>query len=123
MALYKNYLKTQKKCKVTFELSAEAANGAEKVWLAGDFNSWSSLDTPMKKNKDGSFSVQLTLETGNEYQFRYLLDGKKWENDWNADKYIPAPYSNDAYGYAESFCRMDRVIWSAIPTILSNPPI
>jgi 1,4-alpha-glucan branching enzyme len=94
MALYKTYLKTQKKCKVTFELSAEAANGAEKVWLAGDFNSWSSLDTPMKKNKDGSFSVQLTLETGNEYQFRYLLDGKKWENDWNADKYIPAPFSN-----------------------------
>ncbi|MCI6365047.1 MAG: glycoside hydrolase, partial [Spirochaetia bacterium] len=28
------------------------------------------------------------------YQFRYLLDGYKWENDWNADKYIPAPYSN-----------------------------
>lgn len=26
---------------------------------------------------------------------------------------VPAPYSNDAYGYAESFCRMDRVIWSS----------
>ena len=23
-----------------------------------------------------------------------LLDGYKWENDWKADKYIPAPYSN-----------------------------
>lgn len=26
---------------------------------------------------------------------------------------IPVPYSADAYGYAESFCRMDRVLWGA----------
>lgn len=25
---------------------------------------------------------------------------------------IPVPFSDDAYGYAESFCRMDRVLWS-----------
>ena len=93
MALYKSYNKTQKTCAVTFELSPEAANGAEKVWLAGDFNSWSSVDTPMKKQKDGRFSVKLPLETGKEYQFRYLLDGKRWENDWAADKYVPAPFS------------------------------
>ncbi len=96
MALTKTYPKTksQKTCRVKFELSAEAAGGAEKVWLAGDFNSWSSVDTPMKKQKNGSFTVTLTLETGREYQFRYLLDGKRWENDWAADKYIPAPFSN-----------------------------
>lgn len=27
---------------------------------------------------------------------------------------VPAPYSADAYGYMESFCRMDRVLWSAV---------
>lgn len=27
---------------------------------------------------------------------------------------VPAPYSDDAYGYMESFCRMDRVLWSSI---------
>ena len=26
---------------------------------------------------------------------------------------IPVPYTEEAYGYAESFCRMDRVMWSA----------
>lgn len=26
---------------------------------------------------------------------------------------IPVPFSADAYGYAESFCRMDRVLWGA----------
>jgi 1,4-alpha-glucan branching enzyme len=94
MALYKKYLKSQKACEVTFELSAEAAKEAEKVWLAGDFNSWSSIDTPMKKMANGNFQAKVKLETGKEYQFRYLLDGKRWENDWAADKYVPAPFSN-----------------------------
>ena len=46
------------------------------------------------KEFETTFSVKLNLEAGKEYQFRYLLDGQKWENDWNADKYVPAPYSN-----------------------------
>jgi hypothetical protein len=25
---------------------------------------------------------------------------------------IPVPFSADAYGYAESFCRMKKVLWS-----------
>lgn len=94
MPLKKSYpKKDQKNCTVTFEVSAEAAAGAENIWIVGDFNSWSSTDTPMKKKKDGSFSAKIVLETGKEYQFRYLIDGKKWENDWAADKYVPAPYS------------------------------
>lgn len=27
---------------------------------------------------------------------------------------VPIPFSDDAYGYAESFCRMDRVVWSSV---------
>ena len=94
MALKKSFSKDGKKCTVTFSVPAEAANNVSKINLAGDFNSWSSTDTPMKKAKDGSFSVKVELDTDCEYQFRYLLDGTKWENDWKADKYIPAPYSN-----------------------------
>ena len=94
MALKKTYDKSGKKCGVTFSLDAQAAAGAEKVWLSGDFNNWSASETPMKKQKSGAFSVKLTLESGREYQFRYLIDGKKWENDWKADKYVPAPFSD-----------------------------
>ena len=94
MALNKTFSKDKKKCTVTFTVSAEAAQGAKKINIAGDFNSWSSTDTPLKQGKDGSFSVKLELDADKEYQFRYLLDGYKWENDWKADKYIPAPYSN-----------------------------
>jgi hypothetical protein len=49
----------------------------------------------MKKQKDGSFSVTLNLTKENEYQFRYLVNGTEWHNDWEADKYVPNPYSGD----------------------------
>ena len=94
MALQKTYSKDKKTCTVTFSVSKEAAHGAEHVTIAGDFNNWSSTDTPLTKDKSGTFSTKIKLESGKEYQFRYLLDGKHWENDWAADKYIPAPFSH-----------------------------
>lgn len=94
MALKKSFSKDKKICKVTFIVAPEAAQGASTINLAGDFNSWSSTDTPLKAGKDGSFSVTLELPVDKEFQFRYLLDGCRWENDWKADKYIPAPFSN-----------------------------
>jgi 1,4-alpha-glucan branching enzyme len=93
MSLKKTFTK-EGTCKVTFTVSAEAAQGAKTVNLAGDFNSWSSTDTPLVKKADGSFSVSMTLPVDKEFQFRYLIDGCRWENDWKADKYIPAPFSN-----------------------------
>ena len=30
-----------------------------------------------------------------EYQFRYCLDGNRWENDWKADKYVRSEIAND----------------------------
>ncbi len=46
----------------------------------------------MKMLKKGDYITKLDLETGKEYQFRYLIDESKWENDWNADKYIKSTY-------------------------------
>ena len=94
MALKKVYSADGKKCKVTFIVEKAAAQEVATVSLAGDFNSWSSTETSLKKAKDGSFSVTVELDAGKEYQYRYLLDGNRWENDWKADKYIPAPFSN-----------------------------
>ena len=28
-------------------------------------------------------------------QYRYLLDGARWENDWQADKYLRNEYGGD----------------------------
>jgi len=87
----KRFLKSKPVCKVTFELPSQAANGAMKVTLVGDFNDWDHATTPMKRLKDGAYRVILDLPRDREYQFRYLIDSEYWENDWEADNYLPNP--------------------------------
>ncbi len=79
--------------KITFSLPAAAVNQAKKVGLVGDFNGW-DVNKPieLKKQKDGSFATTLDLNTGSEYQYRFLINGEVWENDWKADKYVPTPF-------------------------------
>ena len=89
--LKKRFLKTKPVCKVTFELPQEAVTDARKVALVGDFNDWCTKTTQMKRRKDGCFSITMDLPVNREYQFRYLIDGRHWENDWDADAYRPAP--------------------------------
>lgn len=79
--------------KVTSVLPAEV--NAETACLCGDFNDWDATQHPMKKQKDGSFKVTLTLDIGRQYQFRYLTDNSRWENDYEADAYKPNPYGSE----------------------------
>jgi 1,4-alpha-glucan branching enzyme len=90
----KQYLKTKPVCKVTFRLQKEVAQAAKTVNIVGDFNNWDIYATPMKKLKNGVFTATLDLGVDTEYQFRYLIDETKWENDGHADKYVPTPYGN-----------------------------
>jgi 1,4-alpha-glucan branching enzyme len=80
-------------CKVTFELPAEV--GASEAYVCGEFNDWSRTATPLKRRKDGSFATTVTLEAGRHYRFRYLLSGNQWENDWDADDYLPNAFGGD----------------------------
>ena len=91
--LKKSYSKTGRFCRVTFKLPAEVE--AETAMLCGDFNEWSEESHVMKKLKDGSFSLTLSLPANNAYRFRYLLDGERWENDWAADEYLPNTFGAD----------------------------
>ena len=94
MSMKKKYNKNKTLCKVTFLIPREASMGAKSISIVGDFNNWSIKDNPMKRNKAGEFSVTIELKTGREYQFRYLMDEKVWENDWEADKYVRSEYGS-----------------------------
>ncbi|MEQ8518002.1 MAG: isoamylase early set domain-containing protein [Cytophagales bacterium] len=59
--------------------------------VVGDFNDWKA--SLMKKFKTGEYQTTMSFEKGKEYQFRYLIDGKACENDWDADKYVQSPVS------------------------------
>lgn len=84
----KSYLKTKKgTVKVTFELLPEAQ--AQQAAVVGEFNQWDPTATPMKRKKDGSFSVAVNLQGGKQYRYKYYLDGQRWENDPHADELVP----------------------------------
>ena len=89
MSIKKQYLKSEPVCKLTFKVSKEQALEAESVKILGDFNSWSKEVEPMAKLKNGDFTQTLKLDAGNEYQFRYLINGNLWINEDEADKTVP----------------------------------
>ena len=95
MSLKKQFSKTKPVCKVTFSLPKEAINTANQVMVLGEFNNWDPAQgVPMKATK-GGYSAVLELETGRDYEFRYLIDNQQWENDWAADDYLPNQFGTD----------------------------
>jgi 1,4-alpha-glucan branching enzyme len=81
------YSEDKTRCRVTFWLPQAAAAGATTVAVAGSFNDWSVDRHPMVQLANGDFLLELELEAGREHEFRFVIDGVRWENAWNADKY------------------------------------
>ena len=90
--LKKRRFKKQNVVKVTFVLPPEVEG--DTVHLVGEFNDWQTSHA-MRRQKDDSWRITLDLEPGREYQFRYLVDGQRWLNDPEADKYVPNPYGDE----------------------------
>jgi 1,4-alpha-glucan branching enzyme len=80
-------------CKVTFILPYEIK--ARSAAVVGEFNNWDKEANPMTLGTDGLWKAELKLEAGHEYQFRYLVNGTEWHNDWEADKYVMHPYGGE----------------------------
>lgn len=86
----KNIKGIQDKIQVTFETEGYAA--AESVALAGDFNNWDPSSHPMKRRKDGSWSITLRLNREREYQYRFVVNGGEWVTDDQTDRTAPNEY-------------------------------
>ena len=85
---------TPNKVLVTFQLPAFI--WAESVHIAGDFNGWNTGSHALAHSQDGGhWEITLELERGRAYQFRYLVDGTQWQNDWSADRYLPNSFGGD----------------------------
>jgi 1,4-alpha-glucan branching enzyme len=62
--------------------------GAKKVLIAGDFNNWSPMSTPMiNSTTPGVWITKLPLFPG-RYRYRFVVDGK-WMTDPN-NSYVEA---------------------------------
>ena len=95
--LKKQYIKSRNVYKVTFRLAKHEQPKYEisSAHLVADFNDWSFTNTPMESLKNGDFKTTVELEAGKKYEFRYLLNNKKWYNEWEADEYILGDFGKD----------------------------
>ncbi len=79
---------------VTFELPA--AIWAEQVAVVGEFNNWDKQRHFLQQDRrDATWRITLELAAGQRYQFRYLVNGTDWHNDWAADEYVPSRQGSD----------------------------
>ena len=50
------------------------------VNVAGDFNGWSKVATPLNNDGHGEFTTTLDLSDGIHY-YKFVIDGENWRND------------------------------------------
>lgn len=80
------------KVKVTFAMPS--ALWADSIYVVGDFNGWDERATPLRQTESG-WMVSVELEAGRAYEYRYLVNGVDWHNDWQADGYARNAYGGD----------------------------
>jgi hypothetical protein len=53
---------------------------AARVALVGDFNGWDAEATPMRRDRDGAWSVALPIPRG-RHVYAFVVDGRRWVAD------------------------------------------
>jgi len=95
MSLVKKYSKKKDTCKVTFSLPKEAVQGGKNVVLVGEFNNWNPAEGIALVNKKSGYETVIELTSGRKYEYRYLVDGRTWVNDFKADAYVPNAFGTE----------------------------
>jgi 1,4-alpha-glucan branching enzyme len=90
--LKKRRFKKENSVRVTFSLPAGAVR--EGAYVVGDFNDWQPAHA-LKEQSDGSWRVTIPLEPGRSYEFRYLVDGDRWVNEDEADRFERNPFGEE----------------------------
>jgi predicted flap endonuclease-1-like 5' DNA nuclease len=88
----KELVKNQAAYNVTFDYNVVPEHPVDSVIVLGDFNEWSLEDGyELKKTKSGNFEGKFKIPAGRDYHFRYLVNGNRWANEKDADKYEGSP--------------------------------
>lgn len=84
----RNDRKQSSRRRIFFKLRAPFA---QKVQLAGSFNSWDPASRVLRRDPKGTWKTSMLLEPG-AYEFRFLVDGE-WHNDPEAEQ-IPNSFGS-----------------------------
>ena len=84
---------------VVFEIPSKI--WADRINLVGDFNNWDRDSLPLRQDRQENWQVEMELDEGCEYRFRYLFDDAYWVYDWHADKSLTDSAGHDSIVIAE----------------------
>ena len=82
---------------VTMNLHAPEAH---QVAVAGTFNKWKADANVLTKQENGVWTISIPLKPG-EYSYMFIVDGKAWVTDPNAET-----YSDDGFGNKNAVMRV-----------------
>jgi len=58
-------------------------DNAQSVAVAGDFNEWSDVATPLKRNDSGLWFAELSAPRAGRFAYKFIVDGARWLEDPN----------------------------------------
>jgi hypothetical protein len=50
----------------------------ERIHVVGDLYDWDRASLPFRLTRQGNWQIEIELDSGREYRFRYLVDGERW---------------------------------------------
>ena len=56
-------------------------DGAESVSVAGDFNGWDRLATPLARNGSGLWSTEIVVPSSGRFEYKFIVNGNRWLED------------------------------------------
>jgi serine protease AprX len=72
------------------------------VSLVGDFNSWNTALTPLRKDESGLWLAEVEAPKAGKYQYKFIVDGSRWLEDPSNGMKVP-----DNYGGLNSVLAID----------------
>lgn len=56
-------------------------DSADSVSVAGDFNSWNHIATPLKRNTSGLWSTEIVAPKVGRLEYKFIVNGRRWLED------------------------------------------
>lgn len=56
-------------------------DSANSVSVAGDFNGWSRVATPLKRNESGLWFTEIAVPRTGRFEYKFIINGQRWIED------------------------------------------
>jgi len=56
-------------------------DSAHSVSVAGDFNEWSQIATPLKRNDSGLWFTEIVVPRAGRFEYKFIINGQRWLED------------------------------------------